>query len=192
MPADGPPRFSRSDLDAGVANRLKEIRQSKRMTRQELAVAARISAKTLARHEQGKQRPSEPVLRRLATVLGVQISEFAPGWRNDDLNRLTTGTEHPGIGLRMLRKELKVSLESAAQSAGVATSTLSRFERGMHASIKLATWVESQIDGRLILTSDALAQLLRFEDAETLTAACEEKVVQGPFTAFDQGARSKA
>lgn len=174
MPANGPPRFSRSDLDAGVAKRLKEIRQSKPMSRQELADAARIKAKTLARHEQGRQRPSEPVLRRLATALGVQISDLAPGWRNDDLNRLTTRTEHPGIGLRLLRKEWGVSLEAAAQAAGVSAGTLSRFERGMHASRKLARRVEDPIDGRLALTSDALAQLLRFEDAETLTYACEK------------------
>lgn len=179
MPAEGPPRFSRSDLDAGVAKRLKEIRQSKQMTRQELAVAARISAKTLARHEQGRQRPSEPALRRLATALGVQISDLAPGWKNDDLNRPTTGTEHPGIGLRLLRKEWGVSLEAAAKAAGVNAGTLSRFERGMHASRKLAKRVEGRIGDRLVLTSDALARLLRFEDAETLTFACEEMANDG-------------
>lgn len=175
MPADGPPRFSRSDLDAGVAKRLKEFRQSKRMSRQELAVAARISAKTLARHEQGRQRPSEPALRRLATALGVQISDLAPGWKKDDLNRLTTGIEHPGIGLRLLRKEWGISLENAARAAGVDASTLSRFERGRHASRKLVRRVEGPIDDRLVLTSDALARLLGFEDSESLTFACEER-----------------
>ncbi|WP_082835510.1 MULTISPECIES: helix-turn-helix transcriptional regulator [unclassified Erythrobacter] len=175
MPADGPPRFSRSDLDAEVAKRLKAIRQSKRMTRRELASEAGIARKTLARHEQGRQRPSEPALRRLATTLGVQISDLAPGWKDDDLNRLTTGTEHPGIGLRLLRKERGVSLEAAAQAAGVTAGTLSRFERGMHASRKLARRVDGPIDDRLVLTSDALARLLGFEDAESLTFACEEK-----------------
>ena len=174
MQASGPPRFSRSDLDAGVADRLKAIRQSKRMTRQELASAAGIARKTLARHEQGRQRPSEPALRRLATALGVQISDLAPGWTDDDLNRLTTGTEHPGIGLRLLRKERGVSLETAAQAAGVDAATLSRFERGMHASRKLARRVEGPIDDRLVLTSDALARLLGFEDAEKLTVKCED------------------
>lgn len=174
MPAEGPPRFSRNDLDTEVAKRLKAIRQSKRLTRQELASEAGIACKTLARHEQGRQRPSEPALRRLATALGVQISDLAPGWKDDDLNRLTTGTEHPGIGLRLLRKERGVSLETAARAAGVDASTLSRFERGMHASRKLARRVEGSIDDRLALTSDALARLLRFEDAEKLTVKCEE------------------
>lgn len=174
MPAEGPPRFSRNDLDTEVAKRLKAIRQSKRLTRQELASEAGIACKTLARHEQGRQRPSEPALRRLATALGVQISDLAPGWKDDDLNRLTTGTEHPGIGLRLLRKERGVSLGTAARAAGVDASTLSRFERGMHASRKLARRVEGSIDDRLALTSDALARLLRFEDAEKLTVKCEE------------------
>ncbi|WP_425341845.1 helix-turn-helix domain-containing protein [Citromicrobium bathyomarinum] len=180
MPVQGPPRFSRSDLDVGVANRLKKIRESKRMSRKDLAVAARISAKTLARHEQGRQRPSEPALRRLATALGVQIYDLAPSWKDDDLNRITTGVAHPGIGLRLLRKELGVSLESAARAAGVDVSTLSRFERGRHASHKLAKKVEGRIDYRLVLKSDALAELLRFGDAESLTYACEEMEIQCP------------
>ena len=174
MPREGAPRFSRSGLDANVGERLKKVREMKGMTRRELADAAGISAKTLARHEQGRQRPSEPALRRLATALGLQISDLAPGWKLDDLNRLTTGLEHPGIGLRLRRKAAGVTLKDAAQVAEVDASTLSRFERGWHASPKLAKRVKSRRFDRLVLTSDALARLLGFEDADTLTRACEE------------------
>lgn len=174
MPAYGPPRFSRSDLDAKVGERLKKLREARGLTQDEAADAARVSARTLARHEEGEQMPSEPVLRRLATALDVQISDLAPEWKNDDLNRLTSGSEHPGIGLRVLRKQRGVSLEAAAQEAGVDASTLSRFERGLHASHALARRVEGSIDDRLLLTSNALAKLLGFKDAEKLTEACEE------------------
>ena len=174
MPAHGPPRFSRSDLDTGVGARIEWLREARGLTQEEVADAASISARTLARHEEGVQIPSEPVLRRLATALDVQISELAPGWKNDDLNRLTSGDEHPGIGLRVLRKERGISLEKAAREAGVHASTLSRFERGLHASHELARRARWGLDDRLILTSNALAKLLGFSDAETLTDACEK------------------
>ena len=102
---------------------------------------------------------------------------LAPGWKADDLEKLTTGIEHTGIGLRKIRMERGLTQADLAAAAGVSIGTISRFERGLHGEGTLAFKRGSDsknLTVRLILKSEKLAERLGFPNSDALTLACED------------------
>ncbi|MEL7685491.1 helix-turn-helix domain-containing protein [Citromicrobium bathyomarinum] len=177
MPKEGPPRFSRNDLDDEVGDRILRRRNELGFSRVELAKKSGIAPRTLARIERSAQYPTEKTLRRLAKALGTPLGALAPGWKSDDLEKLITGIEHTGIGLRKLRLERGLTQEDLAAAAGVSIGTISRFERGLHGEGALAFKQSSEdtsLTVRLILKSKELAERLGFPSPEALSQACEE------------------
>ena len=138
MSKRGPPRFARRSLDQSVGCRVRNRREAAGICRNDLAADAAIAPHTLARIERGHQLPTEETLRRISDALGLPVGLLAPNWAADELERIITGVEHPGVGLRQLRIESSITLAEAADTAGVSVSTLSRFERGLHGEGKLA------------------------------------------------------
>lgn len=127
-------------------------------------------------HRAGEQRPLPATLRRLATALGREVGEIAPGWDADEEERITSGPVVPGLGPRALRRRAGVTLAAAAAAAGVSASTLSRFERGLHAARRITALGDGEHGAAsihaLALTSQALASLLGFPSTAALTRAC--------------------
>lgn len=175
MPKRGPPRFARRSLDKSVGGRVRKHRKAAGVGRDDLAGEADIAPHTLARIERGDQLPSEETLRRIGDVLNVSVGLLAPAWATDDLERIVTGTEHLGVGLRQIRVSRSVTLAEAAGAAGVSVSTISRFERGLHGEGRLAKLcrAEGRMSERLTFVSDGLAKLLGYRSATELTNACE-------------------
>ena len=58
---------------------LRAIRLSQHVSREQLAVAARVSAGALARYEQGAAVPSINAAARLADALGVTLADLLDG-----------------------------------------------------------------------------------------------------------------
>ena len=146
------------------------------LSRVALARAAGVAPRTLARIERGEQRPVPATLRALARALGRDVGDLAPGWDRDEEERVTSGAVAPGLGLRALRRRAGLSLAAAATAAGVSPSTLSRFERGLHAPRRLTAIGDGEhgaasIDS-LAITSTRLAAVLGFHSAAALTRAC--------------------
>lgn len=175
MPKKGPPRFARRCLDKSVGYRVRKHREVLGISRNDLAGDAAIAPHTLARIERGDQLPTEETLRRIADALGMPLGLLAPDWAVDELERITTGAEHLGVGLRQLRIERSITLAEAADTAGVSVSTLSRFERGLHGEGELAKLykAEGRMTERLTLVSESLAKLFGYRSAADLTDACE-------------------
>ena len=67
------------NLGMAIRSRLKEIRESRRMERRELAERAKVHYNTVRFIENGKVIPTVVVARRLANVLGSSIDELFPG-----------------------------------------------------------------------------------------------------------------
>lgn len=105
----------------------------------------------------------------------MPVGLLAPDWAADELERITKGAEHLGVGLRQLRIERSITLAEAADTAGVSVSTLSRFERGLHGEGELAKLykAEGRMTERLTFVSEQLAKLLGYRSAAELTHACE-------------------
>lgn len=171
----GPPHFVRRSLDKSVGCRVRKHREASKISRNDLAGDAAIAPNTLARIERGDQLPTEETLRRIADALGMPLGLLAHDWAADELERITTGAEHLGVGLRQLRIGRSITLAEAAGTAGVSVSTLSRFERALHGEGKLAKLCSAQgrMTERLMLVSDPLAKLLGYGSAAELTDACE-------------------
>ena len=64
------------DLTFLLGNRIKELRKSKKFTQDSLAELIDIDAKHLSRIECGKTQPSLSLLRKIATVFEIDISEL--------------------------------------------------------------------------------------------------------------------
>lgn len=64
--------------DTGFGVRLKELREARGLTQQQLADAAGMNKFGLAKLEQGVTEPYWPTVLRLAAALGVSCSEFVP------------------------------------------------------------------------------------------------------------------
>jgi transcriptional regulator with XRE-family HTH domain len=62
--------------DSGFGRRLKEIRESKGMSQQQLADKAACRSETVSRLERGEQEPAWPLVKALANALGVSCLAF--------------------------------------------------------------------------------------------------------------------
>lgn len=62
----------------GSATRLRELREKRFLTQQELAGRARVAKVTIARIESGATVPTFSTIKRLAEALGVDPSELVP------------------------------------------------------------------------------------------------------------------
>lgn len=167
--------FARRSIDGSAGARVRHVRETVGLSRKDLAKAAGIGDRTLARIERGDQIPREETLRAVAEAFGIPLDLLAPGWEEDESARITSGSTHIGIGLRVLRKNAGVTIAHAAAAVGVSSSTLSRFERGFHGEGTLAQLVQREewLSDRLVFRSSALAAVIGFDSADTLTTACE-------------------
>ena len=119
--------------------RLRNYREVRGWSRRELAGKASIAPRTLARIERGAQRPKPETLRAIAAALQVQLQDLAPGWERDEIERTVSGVNHPGLGLKQLRDDQKITLEQAANAAqvdpslyGVLSVVFTEMERSLH------------------------------------------------------------
>ncbi|PZO67188.1 MAG: hypothetical protein DI636_10345 [Pelagerythrobacter marensis] len=164
MPNRSSPRFLRAALDPDVGLRILRARLENQMTRSQLAAAARIGSRTLARIERGSQKPRVETVRAIANALGNSLPQLAQGWADDEA-RYTRNLDRLGRGLRTIRQSRNVTLAAAAGAAGVSSTTLSRFERGLSDSPLISQ------DGSTF-ESAKLASLLSFSSVEDLANAC--------------------
>jgi transcriptional regulator with XRE-family HTH domain len=63
----------------GFAERLRDLRQQRAMTQQDLAKAAKIHYTHICRYEVGKSMPAADTLRRLADALGTTVDFLMDG-----------------------------------------------------------------------------------------------------------------
>ena len=148
-----------------IGYRLRRKRIALGLSRRDLAERSGMAATTLARIERNAQQPLPATVQALAIALGTDVATLAPRWRKGEEHRVKSGVVHPGYGLRILRERAGVTLTAAARAAGVAITTLSRFERCLIRSRKFCDHADR-------IASDPLALLLGFADAAALQAAC--------------------
>ena len=67
--------------------KIKEIRESKGITRQELADLIGVSARTVGRYETEERTPDEEKVRQMAEVLGVCIGELCEEGKEMGINK---------------------------------------------------------------------------------------------------------
>lgn len=71
-------RFSFDSLKRHVGNRIRQFREAKGWTLDQLAKSSGLAAGYLGQIERGKDTPSLKTLSRLADSLGVSMVEFLP------------------------------------------------------------------------------------------------------------------
>lgn len=174
MAREGTPVFKFDDLDDRVGERLRAHRERLGLSRQGLSNASGISRSTIAHLERGDQRPLPGTLRRLAASLAVPLHALAPDWDAAEHGRPKSGYEHPGVGLRTIRRSKGLTQAALAAAVGVNTSTISRLERGLHATRKVTSRHAPGLshNDQLGLVSAELAEELGFPSAAALTRAC--------------------
>ncbi len=69
-------KYSRSVVPKNVGKRIKAIRRSKKIRREDFAIEAGISVIYLAYIEQGRRSPSLKTLDKIARALRVSVREF--------------------------------------------------------------------------------------------------------------------
>lgn len=166
MPNKHLPHFARHQLNGEVGARTRSARERRAISREELAAAAGIASRTLARIERGHQKPRVETLQAIATGLKVPLDSLATGW-TDDMRRRRNHSDHLGPNLRQARLKAGVTLAQAAAAAEVSPTTLSRFERMQTDSLLISR------DG-VTFVSDSLARVLGFESRDDLSAACSD------------------
>jgi transcriptional regulator with XRE-family HTH domain len=57
-----------------IGQNIKNYREQKRMTQEELAFKVRVGTKTIARYENGEQTPNSQTILKLSTVLDIPAS----------------------------------------------------------------------------------------------------------------------
>jgi transcriptional regulator with XRE-family HTH domain len=57
-----------------IGQNIKNYREQKRMTQEELALKVRVGTKTIARYENGEQTPNSQTILKLSTVLDIPAS----------------------------------------------------------------------------------------------------------------------
>jgi len=62
-----------------LGSRLRQLRQMRRLTQDELAIAVGVSRSAVAQWESGRSGQATPHLRRLADALGVQVDDLMRG-----------------------------------------------------------------------------------------------------------------
>ena len=92
---------------------IREIREAHKATLEEISLAADTNASNLSRIERGTQGYSPETLERIATALGVTVSELH---RRMEATSLSTGTSGSG-NTRQKRPELDPAITSSKYSA---------------------------------------------------------------------------
>lgn len=168
--------FSRGRLPQCLGDVIATVRKGAGLARIDLASAAGIAPRTLARIERGAQRPSPPTLRAVAAALGLRLGQLAPLWAEDEGERVISGAVAPGVAVRVLRIRRGLTQADVAAAAKISVATLSRFERGLHAPRGI-TALGDRANGAagrdcLAITSGKMARVLGFETPFELTRAC--------------------
>lgn len=175
--------FQRRLLPEGVGQALRAAREGRGESRREVAAAVGIRPRTLARIERGGQTPLWPTLERLCEHLGVGVADVARRWMQDSLDQPSNPLAAPGIGLRALRRARGLTLVELAGRSGVSAATLSRFERGLTVSRRLARRVGGvgidPEDRDVVLDNARVALAFGLDDAEALRGACLEAFWSG-------------
>ena len=113
-----------------VASNVRELRERRGVTREQLGEAASVDPQMIKRIENGRSNPALIVLSRLACALTISLSLMLSG----DVAAATVGSqdvveaESVGETIKALRKERKLSRRGLANQIGVRTITLSRYE----------------------------------------------------------------
>ena len=168
--------FQRRTMPAGYGGAFRQAREARGLSRREVAAAVAIAPRTLARVERGQQVPLWATLEKLCGHLGVSVVAVARRWFSDSLDVPTDPRSSPGVGLRALRHSRRMTLEDLALRSGVSAATISRFERGLTVSRRLASrsgGSEVDRDDRgVVLDSRRVAEAFGLKDAAALRAAC--------------------
>lgn len=132
--------------------------------------------RTLARIERGAQRPGPDTLKSLASALGMRLEPLAPEWAGVDDEMPSTGREAPGMAVRVLRRAAGLTMVEVAARMGISVSTLSRFERGLHAPRRVTSvgGAGTLTSNDLAITDEELADALGFDSAAELTRRCAD------------------
>ena len=103
-----------------IGEKIKRIRQHRRMTQKELGELVDLSANRIAQYEMGYRVPKKPLLNQIAEALRVSplaLSDGGNGPANDILEQLFwLDEEQPGV--------IKLVQPSAAQHGIMPTQTL--------------------------------------------------------------------
>jgi transcriptional regulator with XRE-family HTH domain len=113
------------------AHTIRNQREERGWTLQQLAERARVSVSYISEIEQGKKRPSLKVARRLAETLGLApaaIFATPPPDEGNGQEGLTLG-----VRLRLAREAREMTLEEVAGQTGISASYLSQIERDLTA-----------------------------------------------------------
>jgi transcriptional regulator with XRE-family HTH domain len=108
------------EIDAGQfrPDRVRELRERAGLSRDELALLARISPETVRAAETGKRTPSARVIRALADALATTVDKLCP----------PAGP----VALKDLRRRAGLTQRQLAETVGVSAQMVSRVEAGVY------------------------------------------------------------
>ena len=71
-------QFDKKQLNQFVGKRIKEERSKKKMSQKELADKIGVQNSTLSQYEHGKSEPNQEILFKIASALGINVSDLIP------------------------------------------------------------------------------------------------------------------
>ena len=99
-----------------IGEKIKRIRQHRRMTQKELGELVDLSANRIAQYEMGYRVPKKPLLNQIAEALRVSplaLSDGGNGPANDILEQLFwLDEEQPGV-IKLVPTERRVNIKVA-------------------------------------------------------------------------------
>ena len=120
------------DLLHRVAANVRQLRERRGVTREQLAETAAVDAQMIKRIEHARANPALVVLSRLACALMISVSTMlAADVSAQPLSPATEDAieaESVGETIKAMRKDRKLSRRALANQLGIRTITLSRYE----------------------------------------------------------------
>lgn len=151
-----------SEEDILTGKRLKQIRESRGLSLEDLSEICDIPAGLLAKFEAGKQSPDQDYLGKLSTGLNITIKYFQD--RNDS-NSL-------GNRLKKARLDSDVTITTLAEKAGVSPGLISQIENG-----QTTPHLETLEAIAKVLNTSPAYLLMEGRDVEDLMASFSSDVI---------------
>ena len=95
-------------IDSHVGQRIREIRRTRRLSMEEMGRQAGITYQQIQKYESGSNRVSASMLYMIATILGVEVSDFYAGLEcAQDKATESTASEIDQIADRAVRSDVR-------------------------------------------------------------------------------------
>lgn len=151
------------EISRYVGNKIKNLRESKDMTQDQLAEMLDTTRQSISRYEIGERKVNQDILFELAEIFKVSINEFFPPIKNESIESIYNQLDQPRKAKVYNFAEYQLE-EQKAQSVNVYGQTAAGEALEYDQSAieeEIVSYVPKGTDGALIVRGDSMEPVLK-------------------------------